>query len=62
MMKGVDLLSATHPHPVEPAGAPLIDGELTCRSVFAERGEYRLLREFSYGGRQHTAALTAAAE
>ncbi|MGI5499085.1 hypothetical protein [Lentzea sp. CA-135723] len=54
------LLSATHMHPVEPAGAPLIDGELTFRSVFAERGEYRLFLEFSHGGKLHTAALTVA--
>ncbi|MEU3648807.1 hypothetical protein AB0E59_35920 [Lentzea sp. NPDC034063] len=54
------LLSATHLHPVEPAGAPLIDGELTFRSVFAERGEYRLFLEFSHGGALHTAALTFA--
>ncbi|HEX8864808.1 MAG TPA: hypothetical protein VF821_04045 [Lentzea sp.] len=54
------LLSATHLHPVEPAGAPLIDGELTFRSVFAERGEYRLFLEFSHGGRLHTAAITVA--
>ncbi|GLY47664.1 hypothetical protein [Lentzea sp. NBRC 102530] len=56
------LLSATHLHPVEPAGAPLIDGELTFRSVFAERGEYRLFLEFSHGGRLHTAALTVAVQ
>ncbi|WP_394620074.1 hypothetical protein JNUCC0626_13510 [Lentzea sp. JNUCC 0626] len=54
------LLSATHLHPVEPAGAPLIDGELTFRSVFAERGEYRLFLEFSHAGRLHTAAVTVA--
>jgi hypothetical protein len=40
------LLSATHLHLVEPLGAPLINGELTFRSVFAERGEYRLFLEF----------------
>ncbi|MFS8099000.1 hypothetical protein LFM09_17890 [Lentzea alba] len=56
------LLSATHMHPVEPVSAPLIDGELTFRSVFAERGEYRLFLEFSHGGRLHTAALTVAVE
>ncbi|KJK48672.1 hypothetical protein UK23_16355 [Lentzea aerocolonigenes] len=54
------LLSATHMHPVEPAGAPLINGELTFRAVFAERGEYRLFLEFSHGGKLHTAALTVA--
>ncbi|MFI6095093.1 hypothetical protein ACIA8G_06040 [Lentzea sp. NPDC051213] len=54
------LLSATHLHPVEPAGAPLINGELTFRSVFAERGEYRLFLEFRHGGQLHTAAFTVA--
>jgi hypothetical protein len=52
------LLSATHMHPVEPAGVPLINGELTFRAVFAERGEYRLFLEFSHGGKLHTAAFT----
>ena len=56
------LLSATHLHPVEPAGAPLIDGELTFRSVFAEPGEYRLFLEFRHGGRLHTASITVAVE
>lgn len=56
------LLSATHLHPVEPLGAPLINGELTFRSVFAERGEYRLFLEFSHGGRLHTAAITVAVQ
>jgi len=54
------LLSATHLHPVEPAGAPLINGELTFRSVFAERGEYRLFLEFRHRGQLHTAAFTVA--
>lgn len=54
------LLSATHLHPVEPAGAPLIDGELTFRSAFVERGEYRLFLEFRHGGELHTAAFTVA--
>ncbi|GAA4431843.1 hypothetical protein GCM10023148_37090 [Actinokineospora soli] len=52
------LLSATHMHPVEPAGAPLINGELTFRTGFAERGEHRLFLEFNVGGTLHTAALT----
>ncbi|MGX7828668.1 hypothetical protein ACTG9Q_26590 [Actinokineospora sp. 24-640] len=52
------LLSATHLHPVEPAGTPLIDGELTFRAAFAERGEYRLFLEFNVGGTVHTAAMT----
>ncbi|PWK87007.1 hypothetical protein C8D88_104168 [Lentzea atacamensis] len=56
------LLSATHLHPVEPLGAPVINGELTFRSVFAERGEYRLFLEFSHGGRLHTASITVAVE
>ncbi|WP_229812729.1 hypothetical protein [Lentzea flava] len=54
------LLSATHLHPVEPAGAPLINGELTFRAVFAERGEYRLFLEFFHRGKLHTAAFTVA--
>ena len=54
------LLSATHLHPVEPAGAPLINGELTFRATFADRGEYRLFLEFSHGGRLHTASFTVA--
>lgn len=53
------LLPATHLHLVEPAGT-LIDGELTFRSVFAERGWHRLFLEFSHGGRLHTAAFTVA--
>ncbi|MFI9816526.1 hypothetical protein [Saccharothrix variisporea] len=52
------LLSATHLHPVEPAGAPLVNGELTFQAVFADRGEYRLFLEFSHGGTLHTAAFT----
>lgn len=52
------LLSATHMHPVEPAGAPLINGELTFQAALPERGEYRLFLEFSHGGKLHTAALT----
>ncbi|GGS32946.1 hypothetical protein [Actinokineospora fastidiosa] len=52
------LLSATHLHPVEPPGTPLIDGELTFRAAFAERGEHRLFLEFNVGGVVHTAALT----
>lgn len=56
------LLSASHMHPVEPAGAPLIDGELTFQAVLPQRGEYRLFLEFSHAGRLHTAALTVAAE
>ncbi|MBB5953913.1 hypothetical protein FHS29_000483 [Saccharothrix tamanrassetensis] len=54
------LLSATHLHPLEPLGAPLIDGELTFQAVFADRGEYRLFLEFSHGGKVHTAAVTVA--
>ncbi|XVV07439.1 hypothetical protein ACQPW3_19495 [Actinosynnema sp. CA-248983] len=54
------LLSATHLHPVEPAGAPLINGELTFRAVFADKGEYRLFLEFSHNGKLHTAAITIA--
>ncbi|MGW5051647.1 hypothetical protein [Actinokineospora sp. NPDC004072] len=52
------LLSATHLHPVEPAGTPLINGELTFRAAFAERGEHRLFLEFNRGGTIHRAALT----
>ena len=52
------LLSATHMHPVEPAGVALVDGELTFRAAFAERGEYRLFLEFSVGGVLRTAAIT----
>ncbi|MFC5288070.1 hypothetical protein ACFPM7_13505 [Actinokineospora guangxiensis] len=52
------LLSATHLHPVEPAGVALVDGELTFRAAFAERGEYRLFLEFRVGGVLRTAALT----
>lgn len=52
------LLSATHMHPVEPAGMPLINGELTFQAVIPERGEYRLFLEFALGGKVHTAALT----
>ncbi|GAA0246958.1 hypothetical protein GCM10010492_53210 [Saccharothrix mutabilis subsp. mutabilis] len=54
------LLSATHLHPVEPAGAPLINGELTFRAVFADKGEYRLFLEFSHDNKLHTAAITIA--
>ncbi|CAL9451944.1 hypothetical protein SUDANB95_02449 [Actinosynnema sp. ALI-1.44] len=54
------LLPATHLHPVEPAGAPLINGELTFRAVFADKGEYRLFLEFSHNDKLHTAAITIA--
>ncbi|MFJ6671845.1 hypothetical protein ACIQMJ_12120 [Actinosynnema sp. NPDC091369] len=54
------LLSATHLHPVQPLGVPLVDGELTFRAAFADRGEYRLFLEFAHGGVVHTAALTVA--
>ncbi|RKT55251.1 hypothetical protein [Saccharothrix australiensis] len=54
------LLSATHLHPVEPPGAPLVNGELTFQAVFADLGEYRLFLEFSHGGRVHTASFTVA--
>lgn len=54
------LLSATNLHPVEPAGAPLIKGELTFRSVFADRVEYQLLLEFSHGGSVQIAAFAVA--
>ncbi len=54
------LLSATHLHPMQPLGVPLINGELTFHAMFAERGEYRLFLEFSYGGKVHTAASTIA--
>lgn len=52
------LISATHLHPVEPAGTPLINGELTFRAAFAERGEHRLFLEFNVGGTLHTASIT----
>ncbi len=52
------LLSATHLHPVELAGIPLHDGELSFQAVFADRGEYRLFLEFAHGGKVHRAALT----
>jgi hypothetical protein len=54
------LLSATHLHPVEPLGVPLVDGELTFQATFADRGEYRLFLEFAHGGAVHTAAVTVA--
>jgi len=54
------LLSATHLHPLEPQGAPLVNGELTFQAVFADRGEYRLFLEFSHGGAVHTASFTVA--
>ncbi|TWP53854.1 hypothetical protein FKR81_03605 [Lentzea tibetensis] len=54
------LLSATHQHPLEPAGAPLANGELSFQAVFADRGEYRLFLEFAHGGKVHTAAFTVA--
>ncbi|WP_447002043.1 hypothetical protein ACRAKI_20085 [Saccharothrix isguenensis] len=54
------LLSATHLHPVEPLGAPLVDGELTFQAAFADFGEYRLFLEFAHGGVVHTAAFTIA--
>lgn len=53
------LLPATLPAP-RGTGGTLIDGELTFRSVFAERGWHRLFLEFSHGGRLHTAAFTVA--
>lgn len=52
------LLSATHLHPVELAGIPLSNGELSFQAVFADRGEYRLFLEFSHGGELHRAAFT----
>ncbi|MFD9697744.1 hypothetical protein [Lentzea sp. NPDC059081] len=52
------LLSATHLHPLELAGIPLNDGELSFQAVFADRGEYRLFLEFAHGGEVHRAALT----
>ena len=52
------LLSATHLHPVELAGIPLDNGELSFQAVFADRGEYRLFLEFSHGGKLHRAAFT----
>ncbi len=54
------LLSATHLHPVEPLGTPLVNGELSFQAVFADRGEYRLFLEFAHGGKTHTAAVTVA--
>ncbi|WP_367127464.1 hypothetical protein [Saccharothrix sp. HUAS TT1] len=54
------LLSATHLHPVQPLGVPLVDGELTFQAAFADRGEYRLFLEFAHGGEVHTAAITIA--
>ncbi|ROP37123.1 hypothetical protein [Saccharothrix texasensis] len=54
------LLSATHLHPVQPLGVPLVDGELTFQATFAGRGEYRLFLEFAHGGVVHTAAFTIA--
>ncbi|MCX2950431.1 hypothetical protein [Lentzea sp. NEAU-D7] len=52
------LLSATHLHPVELAGIPLNNGELSFQAVFADRGEYRLFLEFSHGGKLRRAAFT----
>ncbi|MCR3753918.1 hypothetical protein [Lentzea californiensis] len=52
------LLSATHLHPVELAGIPLDNGELSFQAVFADRGEYRLFLEFVHGGKLHRAAFT----
>lgn len=52
------LLSATHLHPREPLGAPLINGELTFQALFGERGEYRLFLEFSRDGQVHRGAFT----
>ncbi|WP_439657958.1 hypothetical protein ACSHWB_37000 [Lentzea sp. HUAS TT2] len=52
------LLSATHLHPVELAGIPLDNGELSFQAVFADRGEYRLFLEFAHGGKVHRAAFT----
>ncbi|WP_434444760.1 hypothetical protein [Lentzea sp. E54] len=52
------LLSATHLHPLELAGIPLTNGELSFQAVFADRGEYRLFLEFAHGGKVHRAALT----
>lgn len=54
------LLSATHLHPVQPLGVPLVDGELAFQATFADRGEYRLFLEFAHGGAVHTAAVTVA--
>lgn len=54
------LLSATHLHPVELAGIPLNDGELSFQAVFADRGEYRLFLEFRHGGELRRAAFTVA--
>ncbi|MEU4762474.1 hypothetical protein AB0H12_04415 [Actinosynnema sp. NPDC023794] len=54
------LLSATHLHPVQPLGVPLVDGELTFQATFADRGEHRLFLEFAHGGAVHTAAITVA--
>ncbi|MGW6928733.1 hypothetical protein ACWGE0_01635 [Lentzea sp. NPDC054927] len=52
------LLSATHLHPIELAGIPLTNGELSFQAVFADRGEYRLFLEFAHGGKVHKAAIT----
>ncbi|MET9225882.1 hypothetical protein [Lentzea sp. NPDC003310] len=52
------LLSATHLHPVELAGIPLNNGELSFQAVFADRGEYRLFLEFVHGGKLRRAAFT----
>ncbi|SDH44413.1 hypothetical protein SAMN05192558_102274 [Actinokineospora alba] len=52
------LLSATHLHPREPLGAPLINGELTFQALFGERGEYRLFLEFNRDGQVHRGAFT----
>ncbi|CRK58910.1 Putative secreted protein [Alloactinosynnema sp. L-07] len=52
------LLSATHLHPREPLGTPLINGELTFQALFGERGEYRLFLEFSADGKVHRSPFT----
>ncbi|SDG66473.1 hypothetical protein SAMN05216553_110131 [Lentzea fradiae] len=52
------LLSATHMHPLELAGIPLNNGELSFQAVFAERGEYRLFLEFAHAGKVRRAAFT----
>jgi hypothetical protein len=52
------LLSATHLHPIELAGIPLVNGELSFQAMFADRGEYRLFLEFAHAGKVHKAAVT----
>ncbi len=54
----VTLLSATHLHPREALGTPMINGELTFQAIFAERGEHRLFLEFTSGGKIRQAAFT----